>query len=169
MSSSTLRRPVPPESGRAQAAGRHPAAGGLSRWDVRARRVGRRCHPYLTLSDLLFEFDLPDRTDLSEQDRRIRGFFLGSIAGQRIFLDRRGSFQYGSYATVDLHLDRTVPIGRGQLLLAVDAFNVLGASTISEVQTSLTGDVGIGSLSGYGRTLDRIPPRTIRLGLTARR
>ncbi|MEZ4455477.1 MAG: TonB-dependent receptor [Gemmatimonadales bacterium] len=124
--------------------------------------------PYLTLSPLLFEFDLPNRTELPANKRRLRGFYTSSIAGQRVFLESRGSFQYGSYGTLDLHLERALPLGGRVLLVSLDGFNVLGADTITGVQTSLTGDNAVGIASGYGTTRRRLPPRSLRLGVAAR-
>lgn len=60
-------------------------------------------------------------------------------AGQRLFIQPRGTFRYPARTWLDLHLERTVRLGRAELSLAMDAFNALGVSTISEVQPSVNG------------------------------
>jgi hypothetical protein len=82
-----------------------------------------------------------------------------------VYIEPRGSFQYGSYGTLDLHLQRRFDVGRAGLSVTLDGFNVLGAATVTDAQTSLTGRTGVGSVAGYGRTRNRLPPRAIRLGV----
>jgi hypothetical protein len=121
--------------------------------------------PYLTLSDLLFEFDKPDPADPTATAPRLRSFYTPSVNGQRVYIEPRGSFQNGSYGTLDLHLQRRFDVGRAGLSVTLDGFNVLGAATVTDAQTSLTGRTGVGSVAGYGRTRNRLPPRAIRLGV----
>ncbi|HEU5218041.1 MAG TPA: TonB-dependent receptor [Gemmatimonadales bacterium] len=131
---------------------------------------GDRVTPTLTISDLLLEFDLPNADsvgpDLNGPRRapRIRGYFFASTVGQRIFVQPRGTYNYPGRLTVDFHLERGFPVGTTELSFALDAFNALGDNTISEIQTSVNGNLDPEAYSAYGQTRQRVPPRTLRIG-----
>ena len=129
---------------------------------------GDRVTPTLTISDLLLEFELPDSAGIPLRPKRIRGYFFSSINGQRIFVQPRGTYRYPSRMSLDLHLERGFVLGRADVSVAVDAFNALGAATISEIQTSVNGNLDPEAFSAYGQTRQRVPPRTIRLGAALR-
>ncbi len=124
--------------------------------------------PYLTLSNLLLEFDRPQFTDSPVGDRIISDRLVITTTGQRIYLLPRGALRYPARWTLDLHLERAFRAGRTQLVLTSDAFNLLGKDEVTEFQTSLTGEAAVGEFSGYGRVRNRIPPRTFRFGLMLR-
>lgn len=121
--------------------------------------------PTLTLSNLLFEFEA-DLPATIPRLRRLRSYFFQTTAGQRLFVQPRGAYQYPARATVDLRLERGLTLGRSQLLFTLDAFNVLGATTITEVQTSFNGETDPFATGRLGAVRNRLPPRTIRLGTT---
>ena len=125
---------------------------------------GDRVTPTLSISDLLLEFELPDSAGIPLRPKRIRSYFFTTIAGQRLFVQPRGTYNYPGRASVDLHLERGFPIGKTELSLALDAFNALGASTISDIQTSINGNLDPEAFSSYGQTRQRVPPRTLRIG-----
>ncbi len=125
---------------------------------------GDRYTPTLTLSNLLFEFEA-DRPDITpERLRRLRGFFMGTTTGQRIFVQPRGAYKYPARMTVDLRLERTFSLGRNDLRVTVDAFNLLGSSTVTEVQTSYNGETDPFATGRLGAVRNRLAPRTIRIG-----
>ena len=80
----------------------------------------------------------------------------------------RGTYRYSSRMSLDLHLERGFVLGRADLSLALDAFNALGAATVSEIQTSVNGNLDPEAFSAYGQTRQRVPPRTFRLGASVR-
>ncbi len=133
---------------------------------------GDRVTPTLTISDLLLEFNLPDSIgpDFGGPRRpdRVRGYLFATTVGQRIFVQPRGTYNYPGRTSVDFHLERGFPIGKTELSFALDAFNALGSSTISEIQTSVNGNLDPEAYSAYGQTRQRVPPRTIRIGAGVR-
>ena len=129
---------------------------------------GDRVTPTLTISDLQLEFELPDSAGVPLRPKRIRGYFFSTINGQRIFVQPRGTYRYPARTSLDLHLERAFSLGRTDVSIALDAFNALGASTISEIQTSVNGNLDPEAFSAYGQTRQRVAPRTLRLGAAIR-
>lgn len=129
---------------------------------------GDRVTPTLSISNLLLEFELPDSAGVPLRPKRIRGYFFATTTGQRLFVQPRGTYNYPGRASVDFHLERGFPIGRTELSFQLDAFNGLGASTISEIQTSINGNLDPEAFSAYGQTRQRVPPRTLRVGAAVR-
>ncbi|HEX7025038.1 MAG TPA: hypothetical protein VF187_09510, partial [Gemmatimonadales bacterium] len=130
---------------------------------------GDRVTPTLTISDLLLEFELPDSTvGPPRLPKRIRGYFFQTIAGQRIFVQPRGTYRYPGRASLDLHLERSFDVGRMELRAILDAFNTLGAGTVTGIQTSINGNLDPEDFSAYGQTLQRVPPRTLRIGVAVK-
>ena len=58
-------------------------------------------------------------------------FLFRSVTGDRIFIRPRGSCRYEPRASLDLHLERSLPRGRTEVLLVVDVFNVLGDASVT--------------------------------------
>ncbi len=127
---------------------------------------GDRYTPTLTLSNLLFEFEADLPTLNPERLRRLRSFFFESTTGQRIFVEPRGAYKYPARMTVDVRLERGLHLGRRDLLVTVDAFNLLGASAVTEVQTSYNGETDPFASGRLGAVRNRLAPRTIRIGTT---
>ncbi len=146
-------------------------AGGSLGWGLRGGAfvthfTGDRVTPTLTLGDLYLEFTL-DRPELT-RDPALSSIFFRTTSGQRIFLLPRGSFRYPAQTRMDLHLERAFRMGRSETIVGLDGFNVLGAGTVSEIQTSVSAEVGFGGASTYGQIRRRVPPRTLRLSATMR-
>jgi hypothetical protein len=130
---------------------------------------GDRVTPTLTISDLALEFQLPDTSSTGAAPGLLRAYLFHFTTGHRIFVQPRGSYRYPSRTSLDLHLERWFALGRrGELSLAFDAFNALGASTVTEIQTSVNGSLDLDFPSQYGETRQRVPPRTFRLGVGVR-
>ncbi len=125
---------------------------------------GDRVTPTLTMSHLLLGFALPDTSSIGKPPQKIEDFFFFTITGQRIFVAPRGTYRYAPRTSVDFHLERAFAVGRAEISLALDAFNALGANTVTSIQTSVNGILQQGEFSGYRQTLNRVPPRTFRLG-----
>jgi len=128
---------------------------------------GDRVTPTLTVSDLALEFQLPD-TASNRNPIYLRAFLFHFTNGQRIFVQPRGTYRYPARTSLDIHLEHDLSFGTTQLSFALDAFNALGASAVTEIQTSVNGSLDRDFPSEYGDTRQRVPPRTFRLGLIAR-
>lgn len=94
-------------------------------------------------------------------------FLFRTVAGHRLFIQPRGAYRYDSRASLDLHLERSFPRGRTEIVLVVDGFNVLGDQTVTGIQTEVNAIAGFVG-SDYGRVRSRVPPRTLRLGAGVR-
>lgn len=132
--------------------------------------TGDRVTPTLPISGLLSEYalSLVDPSDPTIADTvPLHPFLLRSISGNRLFIQPRGSYRYESRASLDLHLERSFPRGRAELVLALDGFNVLGDRSVTQIQIAVNAAAGFYG-SDYGRVRSRVPPRTIRLGAGVR-
>lgn len=127
---------------------------------------GDRVTPTLTISTLVTQFALvvpdPEQPTVLEA-KPFAPQLLASINGERMFLLPRGSYRFETRASLDLHLERTVAVGRRELELTLDGFNVLGDRSISAIETNVNSTVGIFS-HDYGRARARVAPRTLRIG-----
>jgi len=132
--------------------------------------TGDRVTPTMLISGLLTDYALalPRTSDPAVSDTvSFHRFLFRSTAGHRIFVQPRGGYRYQARASLDLHLERSFPRGRGEIALVVDAFNVLGDASVIGIET-VVNTVGGLFESDYGRVRSRVSPRTLRLGLGAR-
>ena len=132
--------------------------------------TGDRVTPTLTISRLLTDYAVvvPRPSDPTLNDTlTFHSFLFSSTSGQRVFLQPRGSYRYQSRASLDLHLERSFPRGRTEVVLTLDGFNVLGDRSVTEIQTAVNTAAGFFG-SDYGRVRSRVPPRTLRLGAGVR-
>lgn len=130
--------------------------------------AGDRVTPTLTISDLAVEFQLPDTSSTGAAPPLLRSYLFHFSSGQRVFVQPRGTYRYPARTSLDFHLERWFPLGRAQASVALDAFNALGASAVTEVQTSVNGSFDPDFRSSYGETRNRVPPRTVRVGAAIR-
>ena len=131
---------------------------------------GDRVTPTLPISALLNEFAVavPRASNPAISDTlAFHRFLFRSVTGHRIFIQPRGTYRYESRASLDLHLERSFPRGRAEVLLVGDGFNVLGAASVTGIQTEVNAVAGFLG-SDYGRVRSRVPPRTLRLGAGVR-
>jgi hypothetical protein len=132
--------------------------------------TGDRVTPTLPISGLLSQYalSLVDPSDPTNADTLpFHPFLLRGITGHRLFIQPRGSYRYQSRASLDLHLERSFPRGRAEVVLALDGFNVLGDRSVNEIQIEVNAAAGFFG-SDYGRVLSRVPPRTLRIGAGVR-
>jgi hypothetical protein len=128
--------------------------------------TGDRVTPTLPISGLLSEYALSvvdPNNPMAADTVPLHPFLLRSISGHRLFIQPRGTYRYQSRASLDVHLERSVPRGRAELVLALDGFNVLGDRSVNEIQIEVNAAAGFFE-SDYGRVRSRVPPRTLRLG-----
>jgi len=132
--------------------------------------TGDRVTPTMLISALETDFALvvPQTADPATSDTiPFHPFLFRSTSGHRIFIQPRGSYRYQSRASLDLHLERSFPRGRSEVVLVVDGFNVLGDRSVTGIQTVVNTVAGFFD-SDYGRVRSRVPPRTLRLGAGVR-
>jgi len=132
--------------------------------------TGDRVTPTMPLSGLLTEFAVavPAMSDPTVLDTlSFHRFLFRSVSGHRIFIQPRGSYRYEARASLDVHVERSFPRGRTEVVLVVDGFNVLGDQSVTGIQTEVNAIAGFVG-SDYGRVRSRVPPRTLRLGAGVR-
>src|SRR2546428_246261 len=115
--------------------------------------TGDRVTPTLTISSLLTNYAVvvPRTSDPTLSDTlTFHSLLFSSTSGQRIFLQPRGSYRYQSRASLDLHLERSFPRGRTEVVLVLDGFNVLGDRSVTEVQTVVNAAAGRGHRTAAG-------------------
>lgn len=131
---------------------------------------GDHVTPTMLISGLLTDYAVavPRTSDPALSDTlSLTPFLFSTTAGHRMFIRPRGSFRYESRASLDLHLERSVPRGRAEVVLTADGFNVLGDRSVVGIQTGVNTVAGIFD-TDYGRVRARVPPRTLRLGAGVR-
>ena len=127
---------------------------------------GDRVTPTLLISPLVTDFGL-ERPD-PDHPTVIRTVpfeprLFASTNGERMFLLPRGAYRFETRASLDLHLGRSFPSGRAEILVTLEAFNVLGDNSVTAIETNVNSTVGIFS-HDYGRARARVAPRTFRIG-----
>jgi len=132
--------------------------------------TGDRVTPTMLISGLLTDYAvaLPQAANPAVIDTvSFHPFLFRHTSGHRIFIQPRGSYRYQARASLDLHLERSFPRGRSEVVLVVDGFNVLGDRSVTGIQTVVNTASGLFG-SDYGRVRSRVLPRTLRLGASVR-
>lgn len=83
------------------------------------------------------------------------------VLGQVLFVEPRGSRQYASRDVLDAHVEWRY---RGVIWWA-DLFNVLGSNALTQINTNVGDQSASDPTSFYAAPRQRVPPRTLRLGL----
>ncbi len=96
------------------------------------------------------------------------------VSGQRLMVRPRGSYRYADRFTLDLRFDRVIPMAGDRFRATLDLFNVWNASTGTEIYPEVNvGTAVLGQIlfpepnQRFGAVRERVPPRTLRLGVTA--
>ncbi len=124
--------------------------------------------PTITLSNLFVELQVPREgaTDPNAVDP-IRWWFLNGTSGHRIFIQPRGKFSLPAQGLLNTHLERSFVQGGSEVVISMDLFNVLGAQTVTDIETALNTAVNF-LTSDFGRVRGRVAPRTVRFGAAVR-
>ena len=128
--------------------------------------TGDRVTPTMSISALETEYavEVPSSSSPGQTDTiPFHPYLFASLRGHRIFIQPRGSYRYESRASLDLHLERSFPRGRAEVVLTADGFNILGDRSVTGIQTAVNAAAGFFS-TDYGRVRSRVAPRTLRLG-----
>jgi hypothetical protein len=117
-------------------------------------------------------------------NRDLHPAFAEHLEGHRIYLGPRGRPQYEARGLVDIRLERSMTLfDRSNWHVTLEMFNIVNMATITRVNTSANrgrnyyhflGPNRDGILHSvdpneyYKAVLERVPPRTLRLGTTVR-
>lgn len=119
------------------------------------------------------------------RNRTVSPYLLQDLEGHRVFIGPRGRPRYEARGMLDLRFERPIPLGGNrEAQVTFELFNLMNMSTVTGVNTSVNRGrnflyflgPGQGSLFGggadpneyYKAVLERVPPRTIRLGTSVR-
>ena len=108
--------------------------------------IDRRNHDFYTSDGTLFDPEL-----------------LFGVDGESIFLETRGTREFDARATLDLHLDRVFPISTVDLVVGLDVFNLFNTDALTDVKTTVNGQISGDDSTLFGAPRFRVPPRTVRL------
>ncbi len=93
--------------------------------------------------------------------------FRGSV-GQSIFTEARGSRQFDAQSNLDVRLQRVFRMGRNDVIVGFEAFNVFNGNAITDVNQLLNNQDPADPTSLAGAVRFRQPPTTLRLNIQYR-
>ena len=132
--------------------------------------TGDQVAPTMLISPLEVEYAVvvPRASDPAVSDTLpFSQFLFRNSRGHRLFIQPRGSYRFEARASLDVHLERSFSRGRSEIVLMLDAFNVLGDQSVTAIQTEVNAVAGFMGFD-YGRVRSRVPPRTLRFGAQMR-
>ena len=147
-----------------------------SPWDLKARATGQL--PWRFEGGAFFTMRTGDRwtptyTLAREPNYRVRSAqgeeitlsreLLTGVSGQQVFTESRGSRQLPAQVSLDLRLQRAIPVRGSELLLGFELFNVFNGQSASEVKTSLNNQIADDHTSLAGAVRLRQQPLTLRM------
>ncbi|MEM9557413.1 MAG: carboxypeptidase regulatory-like domain-containing protein [Acidobacteriota bacterium] len=88
---------------------------------------------------------------------------FSNVNGEEIFLETRGTREVDSYSILDLHLDRLVDLGRTDLVLGFDVFNLFNEDAVRDLKTSVNDQETDDPTTLFEAPRRRLTPRTLRL------
>ena len=120
--------------------------------------LGERTTPSVTL---LGRYRYTDRFGVRADEELTR-----QVLGQQILVEPRGSRHYASRSTLDLHVERALPLRVARhASLSVDLFNALGSRAVVRAKTEIDDQAGSDPRSQLGAPRQRVAPRSIRIGV----
>jgi hypothetical protein len=108
--------------------------------------IDRRNHDFVTENGEVLDPDL-----------------LFGVDGEAIFIEQRGSRAFDAQATLDLHVDKVIPIGGTDIVVGLDAFNIFGSDAITSVKTTVNDQIMSDPTTQFGAPRFRVAPRSVRL------
>jgi hypothetical protein len=148
----------------------------FSPWDLKARATGRI--PWHFEGGAFFTLRTGDRwtptytlarepnyrmTSTTGDDLILSRDLLTGVSGQQVFIEPRGSRQLPAQASLDLRIQRAIPVRGNELLLGVELFNVFNGQAAAEVKTSVNNQVAGDNTSAAGAVRLRQQPMTLRI------
>lgn len=132
---------------------------------------GERFTPYFTLVGQGFQYHV--RGEDGER-RALDSRLHRGVLGQRVFLRERGSARYEDRSSLDLRLERDLPLSGGTWRVTADLFNVMNTGAVTRLNRSAThaaprsaGFASVDPSAVYLAVWERAPPRTLRIGVSA--
>lgn len=109
----------------------------------------------------------PGTEAYTEDGQLIQQPIFHTIAGQRVLVQERGSARYDDRKSLDLRLDRTLPLMASRVRVTLDVFNIWNDGAVTRIIEESNPGTTLAAHSRFGSVLERVPPRTFRIGLTA--
>lgn len=146
-------------------------------------RTGDHYSPQFRISSIgLFRYRVntgalnAGRNGTSSQGQELDYRVLGPLENHFVFVGPRGLRELKRRAILDLHVERAFDLQDRSVTLTMDVFNVIGTKAIDAVQTMVNNgrdwwpDLGKTWMSTpsnmyFGATLQRVQPRTVRMGV----
>ncbi|MCU0617259.1 MAG: TonB-dependent receptor [Gemmatimonadaceae bacterium] len=91
-----------------------------------------------------------------------------SATGQSVLLEPRGARQLDVQTTVDVRLQKALPIGRQSFVVGLEVFNLLGGRAVTARNPSVLNQLPDNPQSLVGAVQARQAPRVVRLGVQVR-
>ncbi|MEQ1692556.1 MAG: carboxypeptidase regulatory-like domain-containing protein, partial [Gemmatimonas sp.] len=88
---------------------------------------------------------------------------LTGVSGQQMFIESRGSRQLPTQVSLDLRMQRVIPVRGNEMLVGIELFNVFNGQAASEVKTSVNNQINGDQTSLAGAVRVRQQPLTLRL------
>jgi hypothetical protein len=146
-----------------------------SEWEAKLRVTGElgagfRGGAYLLLTAgesfaPQYEIDSRNHDFFTEDGEYINFRLIGGVSGQTVFLEDRGEREYDDFALLDLHLDRPIQVGAGEIVLGLDVFNALDDDAVTSAKTFVNEQDPEDSTTLFGAPRFRLAPRTVRLNV----
>lgn len=93
---------------------------------------------------------------------------IRSATGQSVLLETRGRRQLDVQTTLDLRLQKALPVGRQTFVVGLEVFNLLGLRAVTARNPSVLNQLPSAPQSLVGAVQARQAPRVMRLGLQVR-
>ena len=148
----------------------------FSPWDLKARATGQL--PWHLEGGAFFTLRTGDRWtptytlarepnyhvfSASGEELTLNRDLMSGVSGQQVFIEARGSRQLPTQASLDLRVQRAIPVRGNQLLVGVELFNVFNGQAAAEVKTSVNNQVAGDITSTAGAVRLRQQPMTLRI------
>ena len=145
-----------------------------SEWEFMVRAVGDlpanfRAGGFLTLSagdfyTPVYVIDTRQNDFVGSNGTLLESALFGSVAGDRMFLEQRGSRTLDQLFRFDLHVDWTLRLRGVDWLFALDVFNVFNSGAVTVVKNEVNNQDPSDATTLFGATRFFQNPRNIRLG-----
>lgn len=120
--------------------------------------------PVYSIDDRNHDFYMIQGADTTYLDPDL----LYGVAGEDIYLERRGSRTYPGEFVTDLHFDRVFGFGGNAVVVGLDVFNLFGEDVVRSVKTGVTGQLPGDPTTLFDAVRSRTPPRTLRISTSFR-
>jgi hypothetical protein len=144
-----------------------------SEWEFMVRAVGDlpanfRAGGFLTLSagdsyTPVYRIDTRQHDFIGSNGTLLEPALFGAVAGERMFLEQRGSRTLDQLYRLDLHVDWTLKVRSVDWLFALDVFNVFNSGAVTAIKNDVNNQDPNDATTLFGATRFFQNPRNIRL------